>query len=270
MAQDTGERLLSLYAASGGVATVFSSKAEDYAASRPDYPSALFDALRDTIPLTALSLIADVGAGTGLLTLGLLRRGYKVRAIEPSEPMRLIADRLCGGYTGYRSASGTAEELPLEPSSVDLITAAQAFHWFKVEEARAEFLRVLRPEAKVALIWNDRVSSEPLQVALDALFLEHGGERRSALAAHEERGQVPIFFGSNSVTRLSWPHEHSLDEAGLSSLAFSRSYMPARDSPAGQEAGRELGRIFQRFSLKGKVAVRYRTVAMIGRPAIPG
>ena len=99
-------------------------------------------------------MIADIGAGTGLLTQGLLARGYNVTAIEPNAGMRAAADQLLAGLHGYRSADGAAESIPVSSSSVDLITAAQAFHWFEIERARVEFFRVLRTHGKVALIYS--------------------------------------------------------------------------------------------------------------------
>src|SRR4029453_10214442 len=100
--------------------------------------------------------------GTGLLTRGFLTRGYKVIAVDPNPAMREACDRYCGAFESYRSVEGTAESMPLPAASFDLVTAAQAFHWFDVMRVRAECLRVLTPQGKVALVWNDRDMSDPL------------------------------------------------------------------------------------------------------------
>jgi ubiquinone/menaquinone biosynthesis C-methylase UbiE len=178
---DTGHQLRFLYEQEGGVRAIFSSRVADYTASRPDYPAPLFETLGSICKLSAGAVVADVGAGTGLLTLGLLQRGYQVTAIEPNASMRQAADYFLGKFPSYRSVEGYAESIPLEASSVDLITAAQAFHWFEIERARTECLRILRPEGQVALIWNDRVLDDPLHVQLDAIFAEFGGAKRAAL-----------------------------------------------------------------------------------------
>jgi len=248
------------------VGSIFSTKAGDYAASRPDYPAALFETLRISCAPISVATVADIGAGTGLLTQGLLRMGCCVVAIEPNPAMRQASDLLLGGIGGYSSADGCAESIPLEAASVDLITAAQAFHWFEIERARAEFLRVLKPHGQVALIWNDRVIEDPLHGALDEVFGEFGGPKRAALAAHEDRSSVPRFFGSTRPKELFWPHEHSLEEDGLLSLVFSRSYMPGRGADDGRRIADRVRQVFSRFAVNGKVEVRYRTVAFLGRP----
>ena len=267
---DTGAHLRSLYAPDGGVRAIFSAKVADYVASRPGYPAALFDALREHAGLVPGALVADVGAGTGLLTRGLLERGAHVTAIEPNPAMRAAADHLLAEHAAdgaYRSAEGSAESMPLADLSVDLIAAAQAFHWFDVYAARAEIRRVLKPAGQVALIWNDRRRGDALHDALDAVFERYGGDRRAALLAHEDRADVPRFFGGTRTLELAWPHEHRLGAAGLASLVFSRSYMPARDSAAGSEAQTAVMALFERFADGGEVSVHYTTVAIIGRPA---
>jgi SAM-dependent methyltransferase len=267
MTLDAGAQLRSLYAPDGGVRAIFSDKVADYVASRPDYPEALFDALRDHAGLQPGSVVADVGAGTGLLTQSLLRCGATVVAVEPNPAMRAAADQRLGGHAAYRSIDGSAEAMPLEAGSVDLITAAQAFHWFDVDAARAECLRVLTLTGQVALIWNDRRRGDPLHAALDDVFATFGGDRRAAMVAHEDRAGVPQFFGAARALELSWPHEHRLDAVGLASLVFSRSYMPARDSAEGRGAERLVAAMFDRFAVAGTVGVRYTTVAIVGRPA---
>ena len=59
---------------------IFSRKANDYAAARPDYPKALFVALKAICPPGERVVVADVGTGTGLLTQGLLQTGYHWQA----------------------------------------------------------------------------------------------------------------------------------------------------------------------------------------------
>ena len=93
----------------------------------------------------------------------------------------------------FTSVKGTAEATTLADGSVDLITAAQAFHWFDRARTRAEFERILKPGGWVALIWNDRqLDSTPFLREYEALLHEFGtdylgrpppGSRRSTTSA---------------------------------------------------------------------------------------
>jgi ubiquinone/menaquinone biosynthesis C-methylase UbiE len=245
--------------------SIFSNKADDYAAARPDYPSALFDQLKAICPPAEDMTVADVGAGTGLLTHGLLKSGYPVIAVEPNPEMRHAADERLGKLKGYHSIGGSAEATTIATGSVDLITVAQAFHWFDVERTRSEFLRILKPRGNVALISNERVKTDPLQMALEEIFKE----RRHITRTTSNLQNADQFFGTGKTERFSWPHTHSLDEDGLASLVFSRSHIPARDSKEGEVVESSVRKAFSRFAKNGRAKIHYQTTAIIGRPVEP-
>jgi SAM-dependent methyltransferase len=268
MTTSTEAALHAAYAGRGGSLAVFAPKVADYVASRPDYPAALFDRLAALGALPAGARVADIGAGTGLLTASLLARGHAVVAVEPNDAMRAAADAQLQGEAGYRSVAGSAEATTLAPGSIDLVTAAQAFHWFAIEAARAEFLRILTPAGQVALIWNDRVPDDPLHRDIAALFARYGGTERDALAAHEERLSVGDFYGRGRIEKIELPHTQRLGHEGLVALVLSRSYMPVRDSEAGRAAAQEASSLFDAHARDGMVDVRYRTLAFIGRPEV--
>lgn len=107
----------------------------------------------------------DIGAGTGKLSLQLARRGLDVIALDPSRSMLDTAEE------AYRASSAegadpdapagslhthlaSAEDTGLPDSSADLVTVAQAWHWFDTEAAGAEIARILRPGGVLALLWN--------------------------------------------------------------------------------------------------------------------
>jgi SAM-dependent methyltransferase len=257
------EDIRSAAEAAGGSTRLFSRKVDDYRASRPDYPAALFDELARRCPPPAEAL--DIGAGTGLFSRDLLRRGWRVTAVEPDAAMRAAADAELGGEPGYRSAAGRAEALPVPDASVDLLVAAQAFHWFELGPARAECARVLRPGGLVALVWNHR-ADDALNRALSALLQRHGGALAAAMAAEDDLARVPDFFAPQPWTRWQAPHTQRLDAAGLAALVFSRSYMPPRGTPAAAAAEAELQALFARHAqADGRLALHYDTVACLGR-----
>ncbi|HEX7914175.1 class I SAM-dependent methyltransferase [Rudaea sp.] len=258
--------LPALFSERGGAGGAFSTKAADYAAARPRYPAALFERLRASRTLHTAAQIVDIAAGTGLFTGQLLYRGYNVIAIEPNAAMRAVADATLAQYRKYRSIAASAEATTLADASVDVITAAQAFHWFDVEAVRREWSRVLKPDGRVVLVWNTRPLADPLQKALDDLLGEFGGEKQAVLDRRQDLSYVPAFFAAESFERFELANMQQLDHAGLVSLALSRSAMPDRDTPQGERAVQKLAQIFARHARDGQVNVSYRTVAFVGRP----
>lgn len=137
----------------------FDRAAAQYAAARPGYPPALFDAVEELAhrPLHGARTI-DVGAGTGISTRLLHERGALVTAVEPGS-------RHGGGAPPLapRAARRTRRRQPppLATASADLITYAQSWHWTDRTLATAEALRVLRPGGALALWWNVSDHSVP-------------------------------------------------------------------------------------------------------------
>src|SRR4028119_2421500 len=117
----------------------FTDRVANYVAYRPKYPAEVLEFMRAELSLSPSSIIADVGAGTGILTEMFLRNGNTVFAVEPNEAMRAAAENLLGACPKFRGVAGTAEATTLAVRSVDFITAAQAFHWFDAEHTRREF-----------------------------------------------------------------------------------------------------------------------------------
>ena len=114
----------------------FSDRVENYVKYRPGYPPEILNSLADFNGLTAETVIADIGAGTGLSADMFLRNGNKVFAVEPNYEMRSAAEKILMGVTNFVSTDGAAESTSLVNESIDLIVAGQAFHWFTVEATK--------------------------------------------------------------------------------------------------------------------------------------
>ncbi|MEV8126726.1 class I SAM-dependent methyltransferase [Streptomyces sp. NPDC085944] len=137
----------------------FNAAAAQYAANRPSYPPALFDALEELTgrPIEGARVV-DVGAGTGLATARLSERGADVIAVEPGAGMTTEFRRTLPGVPVVR---GNGNALPLVGHSADLLTYAQAWHWTDPALAVPEALRVLRPGGALALWWNTDAHDVP-------------------------------------------------------------------------------------------------------------
>jgi SAM-dependent methyltransferase len=131
----------------------FGAGASAYDRSRPSYPPDAVAWLVEHLRLGPGTRCCDLAAGTGKLTALLVPTGATIVAIEPVEEM---GRHLHEAVPNVALAAGTAEALPLAPSSLDAVTVAQAFHWFDADRAFAELARVVRPGGRVGLVWNAR------------------------------------------------------------------------------------------------------------------
>ncbi len=144
----------------------FGPVSDAYEEFRPHYPESLFDALMDWVPSQQSAW--DVGCGTGQASLSLAQRFLQVRATDAS---RAQIERAVP-HERITYAVASAHDSGLPDGSVDLITVAQALHWFDVDAFHAEATRVLTRNGVIAE-WTyallDVPSCEPIAAAVNAL-----------------------------------------------------------------------------------------------------
>lgn len=124
--------------------TRFGEAAAEYDRVRPRYPEEVYDWIESRCGKP--DTVADVGAGTGIFGEGMRRRGWSVVGVDPDTELLALHPA--------PAVSGTAESLPLDDESVDLVTVAQAWHWIDATAASAEFSRVLTAEGAVLVVLN--------------------------------------------------------------------------------------------------------------------
>lgn len=151
----------------------FNQKANAYSVGRPTYANAFIDVLYSEQGFNSLSIIADIGSGTGILSKQLLDKGNIVYAVEPNTDMRTSAENELNSYKNFYSVNGTAEHTTLENNSVDFITVAQAFHWFNGISFKKECNRILKPNGKVFLIWNTRDIAADINIQQSMIFKKY-------------------------------------------------------------------------------------------------
>jgi len=244
----------------------FSSRVENYIKYRPGYPHGVIETLRSECGLTADSIVADVGSGTGILTEILLRNGNEVYGVEPNRDMREAAERLLKNYPRFRRVAGRAEETTLDDASVDFVTAGQAFHWFDQEKTRTEFARILRPRGWIALIWNERVTNTtPFLVAYEQLLKDYSTDYEQVDHRRIDDCVIRDFFGSGRFRLKQFNNAQVFDYEGVKGRLLSSSYAPEEGHPNYEPALAELERIYQAFQDEGKVVFEYITQMYYGR-----
>ncbi|MCL2723243.1 MAG: class I SAM-dependent methyltransferase [Polyangiaceae bacterium] len=248
----------------------FEGRAAAYDKARPSYPLAVLDLLARDFHLRAGSVVADLGSGTGIFTAILLERGATVFAVEPNADMRATAEQRLGSIAGFRNVNGRAEATTLATSSVDLVTAAQAYHWFDRPRAHAEMKRILRKAPNVgciALVWNDR---DTTATQFTAAFEDVLRRRCPDYATLQGRSEMPEafneLFGAGGWSRTALLHDQELDRDALIARAMSTSYAP-REGEAHAALISDLRALFDTHEEAGIVRLHYRCVVIGGCPA---
>lgn len=136
----------------------YTGLATDYGRFRPDYCPSVLTAVLALLGKPASDIDAvDVGAGTGIWTRMLAKRGLRsVMAIEPNDDMRTRGCRDSAHFAiVWRQGQGEATGLP--DQSCDLLSMASSLHWVDLDRGLAEFHRVLRPGGRFVALWNPRL-----------------------------------------------------------------------------------------------------------------
>lgn len=245
----------------------FSDRVADYVKHRPGYPRAVGELLARLGSLGPGRVVADVGSGTGIFSRLLLETGARVIGIEPNAAMRAAAEEALRGEPRFESRSGSAEATGLGDASVDLVTAAQAFHWFDPARTRVELARVLRPAGPVALVWNQREDT-PLNRDYEAM-LERFAPDYASVRERDRAAEPKIraFFAPSAAELATFDNGQSLDAAGLRGRLTSSSYAPRAESLLYEPMMTELDAIFHRHQEGGRVVIAYRTEVWYGRLA---
>lgn len=229
----------------------FSGKATTYDRFRPGYPPALIWYLAGAAGLGDGSVVADIGAGTGIFSRELATTGARVIAVEPNADMLAQARAHIGDAENVELRQAGAEKTGLPDGSVDLVTAAQAFHWFDRDRFRAECARILRPGGRVALVWNSRVPDAPVNLAAEDAMRElcpafHGFSG----GVGNDPAQFTDFFAGQIEHRV-FPNDLAYDEDGFVGRNLSASYAPRPGDAGYEEFVRRFREIFRRFSVGG-------------------
>lgn len=205
---------------------IFTTKANEYAVSRPSYAPEAIDRIV-SVMLKEGDFIADVGSGTGIFSKEFLMRGYEVFCIEPNDAMRLEAEKIYGENKLFHSISAAAEQTNLPTNSIALVTAASAFHWFDMAQFYEECKRILKPNGIVCIIANARKYDSFTekqheickQYCPNYTSLTHGIDKVI-------RNANEFFKGSYCVERYDYPLRYTKQKFIARSL--SSSYAPEK------------------------------------------
>lgn len=243
----------------------FTDRAATYARHRPGYPRSIIDVLQQECGLTRDSRIADIAAGTGLLTRLFLENGNPVIAVEPNAAMLAHLAKLQTAFPNLSAQSGTAEASGLPDRSVDFVMAAQAMHWFGLEKAREEFQRVLQPDGWCVVIYNERRrGGDAFHSGYESLLETYGTGYHEVQSSHLRESQIAAFFVPCSMKRVMLENSQELDLEGLTGRIVSSSYMPTEKDATYPAMLKAIASLFEHAERDGRVRLEYACAVSFG------
>ena len=246
----------------------FTSRVASYRQHRPGYPKEIVALLERKCGLRSDSVIADIAAGTGLLTEIFLEQNYAVIAVEPNQAMREACESLIAQYPRLRCIDGSAEATGLPDHSADLVTVAQAMHWFDLKRTREEFRRILTPSGWCVVIYNNRrMSGDSFHEGYEKVLREFGPEYEAVQSSHLHDDKLAAFFAPGEMKQQVFPNAQALTLEGLEGRVLSSSYMPQPGHPRYSEMCHAIENLFAKEQLDGHVRMEYDCTVSYGRLA---
>lgn len=239
----------------------FSCRAEFYDRCRPSYPDGLIDWLYEK---TGAGAVADIGAGTGKLTACLAKKPWRVTAVEPNADMLA---RLKKNVPGARIVQAPAEHTGIETHSVDLVTAAQAFHWFDERAFREECLRILTPRGRLSILWNERTECA-LSRERDEICARFCGKDRPGAIGKRSGTEADRFFREEYFSSAEYFRAENpvkMDRERFLGDTLSRSYALKEGDPDYSRFLGALNDAFTKQERNGIAEIPYRTVCYLGK-----
>jgi SAM-dependent methyltransferase len=198
--------------------------ARDYERLRPGYADGAVDLLVSSANLTTVSLVVDVGAGTGQLTRALLGRGLRCVAVEPAAnqaaELRIRTPRA-------KLVRAVGERLPIRDGAAACVAVAHAFHWLDGSRALREFDRALSANGSLAVLWTQPNHDGPgssTHLELDAVmepFLDRASPIYRGMARWDDSLRASQVF--EEATVRSFPYLHVLDPEDLTASTATSS-----------------------------------------------
>ncbi|SCF35168.1 class I SAM-dependent methyltransferase [Micromonospora mirobrigensis] len=232
----------------------FGVAAAEYDRFRPRYPRAALRWALDGRPAPAR--VVDLGAGTGILTRGVLELGHQVVPVEPDPGMRA---QLAAATFGTAALAGSAESVPLPDGAADAVLVGQACHWFDREKAHPEIARVLRPGGTFAPVWNLR--DERISWVAELTRIAHLGDNAASVV--DRYTDFGPDFEPPEVGEFE--HRTTLTPTEVIAMLHTRSYWLTATPSEQQRIDHELADLFRThpdLADKQGVDLPYRTIVL--------
>ena len=210
-----------------------------------------------------MSVVADIGSGTGQLARLFAKSCTQVYAVEPDSAMRQVTAEVSKVYPNIHIVDAAAERTTLPENSIDLIVIGNAFHRFR-PEAIPELLRILKPSGWVAVIFYVFTNQQFADTLFPKLSQLESLASRSKLNWHSM--PVEQLFGDHPIHTLHYAQSLAEDLEAFWGMARSGIEAPTPDDEdfaRFEEINRE---VFDAFAVNGRMKIDYETKVSLGQP----
>ena len=216
----------------------FNGKSQFYN-SRPVYPQECIDYLISKFCLNSDSVIADIGAGTGILTKPFLDFGCSVYAVEPNKDMFFELTQNLSQYQNIKFFQNFAEKTDIPMFSCDAVVVGTAFHWFDKDNFYTECRRILKNNKYVAVLRIANNTEADKQIDK----IKHYSEL--------DLNEVKQFFGDGFLEHMRFEYSQSFDEERYINNLLSSATAPLPNDVSFDEYVNKCRNVFRKHFENG-------------------
>ncbi|WP_400247448.1 class I SAM-dependent methyltransferase [Niallia sp. JL1B1071] len=170
----------------------------------------------------------------------------------------------CSNRKNIEIVHAAAESTLLQENSVDIITIAQAFHWFDKSLCKVEFQRILKENGYVIILWNEMQTDNEFTKEYTNMLYKHKVKTNAAISEFDLDQEKRKFFGQD-FTKVYYDNWQTVTEEGFIGGALSLSYAPSRLDRGYEEFVRELQNLFSKYEQEENITFHYKTEVCICR-----
>ncbi len=244
----------------------FNKMQNDYSKYRPNYSNEAIEYILSLQSINDDFTIADIGAGTGKLSLPFVKRGLKLYGIEPNKDMYEKLLENMKEYSNFSGILGYSENTYLDNKSIDLIVVGQAFHWFNVDEFKEECRRILKNEnCYIAILYNNGDYTKDVINKIHELSREYCPEYRGSSGGLYNNEDIFNNFFDNGYARIVFKNDYKLTLDQFIGLNFSASYAPKENEENHDIYLSKLEEVFNTYQEDGCLTMPNNTILRIGK-----
>ncbi|MBP3254990.1 MAG: class I SAM-dependent methyltransferase [Clostridia bacterium] len=236
----------------------FDSKSDFYNKYRPCYAKEVIDYIISSMDVKNEKIV-DIACGTGIFTKQLYDRKCNVIGIEPNKEMY---EKACKNLEGIKVLNTTAEETTLESESVDIITVAQALHWFNLDEFIKEARRILKTGGRVAVIYNSIDDSKEIIREYKDIYIRNCKDYNNHNRNYNELFDK-LFDGDYTLKVFQNNQQYTYEE--FMGYTFSMSYSLKENDENYNIFVKELTELFDKYSQEGIIELPMNSKLAFGR-----